>query len=136
MSNILKISEAASIALHAIIILASKQSELVSVKDIATQLGVSGNHLSKVLQRLVKAGLVVSIKGSKGGFKLAKNPETINFLEVYEAIDGKFKPSTCLLNKPSCPYDCIMGDLMSSINKQVEDFFKNTNLMEFILLRK
>jgi len=132
MSNILRISEAASIALHAMIILTQKQDELVSVKDIASQLEISGNHLSKVLQRLVKAGLVVSIKGSKGGFKLAKNPETINFLEIYEAIDGKFKPSTCLLNKASCMHQCIMGGLTNSINKQVEDFFNNTKLTDFI----
>ena len=131
MSNILKISEAASIALHAMSILAKNQDELVSVKDIASQLGISGNHLSKVLQRLVKAELVISIKGNKGGFKLAKSPEIISFLEVYEAIDGKFKDSACLLNKPSCPQTCIMGDLTTSINKQVKNFFKNTNITEF-----
>lgn len=132
MNNILKISEAASIALHAMIILAQKKDGLVSVKDIAGQLKISGNHLSKVLQRLVKAELIVSIKGNKGGFKLAKNPETINFLEIYEVIDGKFKPSACLLNKPSCIHQCIMGDLTNSINKQVENFFKNTKLADFI----
>jgi len=132
MSNILKISEAASIALHAMIILTQKKNELVSVKDIANQLDISGNHLSKVMQRLVKAELVVSIKGNKGGFKLAKDPDTINFLEIYEAIDGKYKPSTCLLNKPSCVHSCIMGDLTGSINKQVEDFFKKTKLTDFI----
>lgn len=132
MSNILKISEAASIALHAMIILARKQNELISVKDIAGQLEISGNHLSKVMQRLVKAELVTSVKGGKGGFKLAKKPEDINFLEIYEAIDGKFKPSTCLLNKPSCMHECIMGSLTNSVNKQVEEFFKNTRLTDFV----
>ena len=132
MSNILKISEAASIALHAMIILAKKQNEIVSVKDIANQLEISANHLSKVLQRLVKAELVTSIKGNKGGFRLAKNPGEVNFLEIYEAIDGKFRPSTCLLSKPSCNQTCIMSDLMGSINKQVEDFFKNTKLTDFM----
>ncbi|HBG48509.1 MAG TPA: Rrf2 family transcriptional regulator [Cyanobacteria bacterium UBA9971] len=136
MSNILKISEAASIALHAMLILASKGNKLVSVKDIAGKLNISENHLSKVLQRLAKAGLVVSIKGNKGGFRLAKNPDTINFLEIYEAIDGKFKPSACLLNKPSCSHACIMGDLMNSINKQIEEYFSKTKLTEFILLNK
>ena len=131
MSSILKISEAASIALHSMIILASKQEELVSVKEISSQLEVSANHLSKVLQRLVKEGLVVSIKGSKGGFKLSKNPEEITFLEIYEAIDGKFRPSACLLNKDSCEHTCIMGGLTSSINKQVEEFFRKTKLTDF-----
>lgn len=132
MSNILRISEAASIALHSMIILAQKRNELVSVKDIAGQLEISGNHLSKVLQRLVKADLVISIKGNKGGFKLAKKPEDISFLEIYEAIDGRFKPSTCLLNKASCMHTCIMGGLTNSINKQVEEFFQKTLLADFI----
>jgi Rrf2 family protein len=131
MSSILKISEASSIALHAMIILASQKDRLVSVKDIAMQLEVSGNHLSKVMQRLVKSELVLSIKGSKGGFKLAKAPEETTFLEIYEAIDGKFKPSACLLNKANCMHTCIMGGLTGSINKQVEEFFKNTKLSDF-----
>ncbi len=132
MSNILRISEAASIALHSMIILAQKRNELVSVKDIAGQLEISGNHLSKVLQRLVKADLVISIKGNKGGFKLAKKPEDISFLEIYEAIDGRFKPSTAFLNKASCMHTCIMGGLTNSINKQVEEFFQKTLLADFI----
>lgn len=136
MSNILRISEAASIALHAMLILASKGDKLLSVKDIAGKLDISENHLSKVLQRLAKAGLVISIKGNKGGFRLAKSADAINFLEIYEAIDGKFKPSGCLLNRPSCQQACIMGGLMNSINKQVEDYFLKTTLIEFILLNK
>jgi len=128
----LKISEAASIALHAMIVLAVNQDKLMSVKDIASSLEISGNHLSKVLQRLVKAELVSSVKGNKGGFKLAKNPELINFLEIYEVIDGKYKPSACLLNKPVCKHKCIIGKLTESINKQVEDFFTGSKLTDFI----
>ncbi len=134
MSNILKISEASSIALHAMIFIAGNENKLVSVKDISGKLDVSANHLSKVLQRLVKAELVVSIKGYGGGFKLAKPADSINFLEIYEAIDGKFKPSPCLLNRPnSCENSCcIMGDLLKSINTQVEDYFNKTKLTDFI----
>jgi len=132
MSGILKISEAASIGLHAMIILAQKQNQLVSVKDIASQLEISGNHLSKVMQRLVKSELVLSIKGNKGGFKLAKPSEEITFLQVYEAIDGRYNPSTCLLNKAFCSHKCIMGELTFSVNKQVEDFFKKTKLSDFL----
>lgn len=130
MGNVLKISEAASLALHAMAIMAKKKEKLVSVKEISDILGVSYNHLSKVLQRLVKAELVISIKGFGGGFKLAKSPDEITFLEIYETIDGKFKPSNCLLNKHECKNECIMGDFLISINKQVEEFFSKTKLSE------
>ncbi len=133
MSNILKISEAASLALHAMIVLAKNREKPVSVKFIADELEVSANHLSKVMQRLVKSELVNSIKGNGGGFKLALSPGKITFLKVYEAIDGKFRPSGCLLSKNECePEKCIMGDLVKSVNTQVELYFKNKNLDSFL----
>ncbi len=132
MASVLKISDAATLALHALAIMAKKEDELTSVKEIADDLDVSYNHLSKVLQRLVKAGLVKSIKGCGGGFKLAKKAQDIAFLEVYEAIDGKFTPSNCLLNKEKCLHTCIMGGFISSMNKQVEDFLRQRNITEFL----
>ncbi|HSA06660.1 MAG TPA: Rrf2 family transcriptional regulator [Candidatus Gastranaerophilales bacterium] len=131
MGNVLKISEAASIALHAMFVMSQIKDELISVKEIAEILDISANHLSKVLQRLVKAELVVSVKGFNGGFKLAKNPENITFLDIYEAIDGRFHPSSCLLNKLECQHICIMGGFLKSLNSQVEEFFSKTKLSEF-----
>jgi len=134
MTNILKISEAASLALHAMIILSKNREEPVSVKFIADELRVSANHLSKVMQRLVKTDLVRSVKGNRGGFKLAHNPEDITFLEIYEAIDGKFRPSGCLLSRKPCDSGkCIMGDLIKSLNEQVEHYFSEKKLSEFVV---
>ena len=133
MHSALKISEAASLALHSMIILAKHQDELISVKYVSKYLNISANHLSKVMQRLVKTNLVLSIKGNGGGFKLAKLPEEITFLDIYEAIDGKFQPSGCLLGKDTCKLpECIFGNLVKSVNSQVEDYFKKTKLNSFI----
>ncbi len=130
--TILKISEAASLALHSMIILAKNQNRLVSVKEIAQELDVSANHLSKVMQRLNKAGLIDSIKGYNGGFKLIEKPENINFLKIYELIDGKLSDCSCLLSKHHCKGDCILSDLVVSVNKQVRDKFEKTKLSEFV----
>jgi Rrf2 family protein len=131
MENVLRISDGASIALHAMIIISQKKGDLASVRDIAKELNVSANHLSKILQRLVKTGLVKSVKGYGGGFKLAKKAEQTTFLEIYEAIDGRFKPTNCLLNRKVCCKKCIMGGFLKHINKEVEDYFKNTKLSDF-----
>ena len=131
-SSILKISEAASIAIHAMILLAKNSNKLFSVKEIAAKLDVSANHLSKVMQRLNKAGFVESIKGFNGGFKLSSNPDEINFLEIYETFDGKLKNSTCLLAHNECKENCIFGDLIDSINKQVREKFESTKLSDFM----
>lgn len=132
MAGIIKISEAASIALHAMIELAKKQDKLLSVKEIAVTLDVSANHLSKVLQRLNKAGFIDSIKGFNGGFRLAGKAEDINFLQIYELFDGKVKDTKCILAKKECDEKCIFGDLVSSITSQVKERFENTKLSDFI----
>lgn len=130
--SILKISEAASIALHAMIILVKNQKKLISVKEIASALDISANHLSKVMQRLTKSGLVESIKGYNGGFRLTGQPEEITFLEIYEIFDGKLKPSSCLLSHNECKQDCVFGDLIESVNTQVKEKFENTKLSDFV----
>lgn len=132
MQSVLKISDAASIALHAMTYIAFHSNEPVCTKDIAANFGVSINHLSKVLQRLVKAGLLTSIKGPLGGFELTKKCEDITFLEIYEAIDGKLNTGCCLFGKDLCNCEtCIMGDFLNKTNKSVREFFGNKRLSDF-----
>lgn len=131
MSGILKISEATSLALHALIALVQGGDKLVSVKEIATKLDVSANHLSKVMQRLNKAGYIESIKGYNGGFRLSVNPEKTAFLEIYELFEGKLKDSTCLLSHQKCDGNCILGDLVEHVNKLTKEKFEKTKLSDF-----
>lgn len=130
--SILKISDAASIALHALVVLAKKKDKLISVKEIATSLDVSANHLSKIMQRLTKAGYVESIKGFNGGFKLTVEPEKITFLEVYELFDGKLRDADCLLSHKRCKDGCVLGELVYSINKQVRQKFEDVRISDFL----
>ena len=131
-SNILKISEAASLALHAMIILSKNQNRLISVKEISSQLDISANHLSKVMQRLCKSGYIDSIKGYNGGFKIIVKPEDVSLLEIYELFDGKLSNSRCLLSNNDCGSDCILGDLVASIIMQVKEKFEQTKLSDFV----
>ena len=57
MPNVLKVSEAASLALHTTVLLAANSGELLSTREIASTLKMSAAHLSKVLQRLARHGL-------------------------------------------------------------------------------
>jgi len=132
MQSIIKISEAASIGLHAMTYIALHSDEPVSTKEIANSFEISVNHLSKVLQRLVKAGLLESLKGPLGGFVLTKECDNITFLEIYEAIDGPIKTGCCLFGKTVCnSSECIMGNFLNQTNKNVKEFFGNKKLSHF-----
>jgi len=130
--GILKISDAAVIGVHALMVLGKNTDELISVKDIASELNVSANHLSKVMQRLNKAGFIDSIKGYKGGFRLIKDPKEVTFLEIYELFDGKLKDAKCLLSEKRCTGECALGDFIPSTNAQIKEKFQKTTLSDFI----
>jgi Rrf2 family protein len=131
MDNILKISEAASLAMHACTYLAAQNGEKASTKEIAQVFDASEHHLAKVMQRLTKAGLVTPVRGPKGGFMLARAPEKTTLLEVYEAIEGDFWASNCLLSKKVCKGEkCILGGLLKTLNQEVMNYLRNTRLSE------
>ncbi|MEI7473586.1 MAG: Rrf2 family transcriptional regulator [bacterium] len=125
MAPIIKISEAATIAIHTIYLLARNQDRLLSNKELADIMKVSDNHLAKVLQRLVKLGLVSSIRGAKGGFKLSKPPSSITLLEIYEYFDGKIDFHSCLLDQPVCVEGtCMFGHILEDVNKNMVEYMK------------
>jgi len=116
MASALKFSEAFVLGLHASSLIADKKGEKVSVSYIADELKGSLAHLQKVLQRLVKAGVVQSTRGPKGGYVLAQEPGDIRLLDIYEAIDGKMQCCNCLFDAPVCSRaGCILGNLTSDL---------------------
>jgi len=129
MTSLLKISEAALLALHTACWL-SQRGGLATTKEIASSLAVSEAHLSKVLQRLVKAGLVESVRGPKGGFRLGRRAEAMTLLEVYEVIDGRLAPTECLLGTLACGGRCIMGDVIKQVNSLVVERLTGTKVSE------
>lgn len=131
MPRALKISEAAAIALHSAALIAAAQDKLLSARAIAARFQVSEAHVSKVLQRLVKAGLASSLRGPRGGFGLARPAEEITLLAVYEAIEGPIEPAACLFTTPLCEGDaCILGPVMTDVNEILRKSLSGTRLSD------
>ncbi len=130
------LSEASFLAIHSMAyIVKHRDDERMSVKKIAEDTNASENHLSKVLQRLVKAGLLMSTRGPKGGFSLKKQPHEISFLEIYEAIEGKMNSDFCEIRKKNgaCPFDkCIFDGIFNKISDEMIEYMKNKTLEDFL----
>jgi Rrf2 family protein len=132
MSNPVKISEAASLALHATGILAGTARGPWSAEVIADMLGVSRSHLVKVLQRLSKAGLVRSSRGPGGGYSLTRPPHEISAREVYEIVEGPIDVSVCAMEVPTCGWaSCVLGDMFCRIGKQVREQLDSVTIADF-----
>lgn len=131
MSRIISISEAASIAIHSMVLIASS-GEGLNVTKIAERMGASKHHVAKIMQRLVKEGLLVSQRGPTGGFHLNKTAGDISMLDVYESIEGKLIETTCPMDHPICPFDkCLMGGIVAKMTKEFKDYMSNQMLSDY-----
>ena len=131
MPGALKISEAASLAIHALIVLGAYPLRSIPVVEIAGKIEVSKDHLAKVMQRLARAGYVRSVRGPKGGFSLIKQAEDITLLEVYELIEGPLIVDDCLLDEKICGTGlCPLGKALREANMKLKGYFESTKISE------
>ncbi|MGB2675929.1 MAG: Rrf2 family transcriptional regulator [Candidatus Acidiferrum sp.] len=72
------------------------------LNELIESTGVRGSFLSKVVQRLVHAGMVSSHRGTRGGFSMRVSGEEVTLLDVIEAIEGPTQMNLCLASGPSC----------------------------------
>lgn len=132
MASIVALSEAASIGLHSMVLIAKSQ-DVLNVGQIAEKICSSRHHVAKIMQRLAKQGFVTSNRGPNGGFVLKKAPEETSLLDVYEAIEGKLDVEICPGGKETCPFEkCILGDISTRISIEIKDYFQNKMLSDYL----
>jgi len=132
MSNIVQLSEAASLAIHSMVIIA-KSDKIINASTIADVTGSSRNHLAKVMLTLAKLGFVKSLRGPSGGFVLARDPKDVSLLEIYEAIEGKIFIPKCPLDKQVCPFDsCILNNVLNKVTSEIVEFFASKKLSDYL----
>jgi Rrf2 family protein len=132
MAKIFSMSEAASIGIHSMVLIARAENGINAVK-IAESTGLSKNHISKVLQRLVKNDLLKSVRGPAGGFTLKKQPENISLLDVYETIEGSVEITDCPMAHDICGFDnCIMGNVVNKMTIEFRKFLAEQTLNKYL----
>lgn len=77
------------------------------IGDIAQAAQAPRNFMSKIMQSLVKSGLVRSYRGAHGGFALALPASDITMRQIVVSSDGPILPNRCLLHRGACPRDSI-----------------------------
>jgi Rrf2 family protein len=133
MSKVINISDAASLAIHSLAIIASSK-DFTNANKIAEITGFSKNHLLKVMRILAKRNYLESERGPNGGFVLKKNPKKITMFEIYELIDGKIEMHSCKmhLNK-KCSFDhCVFGNINEKISQEFKSYLQSRTIYDII----
>lgn len=120
MAGVLNFSEAAALAMHSVELLSHSTGRSITSSELAGVLHCSSSHLAKVMQRLVRTGIVASTRGPGGGFRLGPRAAEASLLEIYESIDGQLTVGQCLLGKDSCAISgCWFGQFSARVSERV-----------------
>lgn len=127
----MKYSQATNYALHTMLyFVALPLGKTIGVQPLAELQGLSPTYLSKILTKLVKAGLIESTPGINGGYRLTRDKTDISFLEVIEAIEGTASLFHCGAGETH--RDCLIQKVMATAEQQMEDYLKKRKLVELV----
>ena len=130
------LSQTAVYALKAVMYLAEAgDEELARVDDIAEALDVPRNFLSKILHALVRACLLSSARGPRGGFRLSVDAAKLTLEQVIDPFDEVVARSPCLLGRPRCSdaNPCAAHERWSVVSAAVRAFFRDTTVEQLTL---
>ena len=118
----LRLSKKADYALMAVRHLALKTGpSSASAREIAEQYDIPIELMAKVLQRLVRAGLLLSTQGTRGGYTLSRPSAAISVADVIQAIDGPFTVTACSSDNNDCEQysKCSIRDPLWQIRERI-----------------
>jgi FeS assembly SUF system regulator len=105
--SMLRISKLADYGTVIMNCLAKDAQSLLSANDIACRVHLALPTVSKILKILVSANLVMSVRGSGGGYRLARSPETITVADVIAALEGQTALTECNALTKKCSQDAV-----------------------------
>ena len=108
----------------------------VSLRDISLRQNISLVYLEQIFSKLKKNNIVKSIRGTKGGYVLTKDPEQIKLSNIFSAVDEKIKTLQCKReSKKGCNgklTKCITHNLWDDLEIHINDFFDKKNLGDLL----
>jgi Rrf2 family protein len=127
------ITREADYAIRCVLHLTEHIGEPVSVDDIAETQGIPRTFTAKILQRLVKADILKSTRGPKGGFMLSRQPACISLLDVIEAIQGPVALNLCVIDSKYCNRSslCSVHPVWVEINGEFRQRLSECTFEEF-----
>ena len=129
--GLMQIPRRVDYGLRAVIYLADQQPEKCSsIAEIAKHQGVPRKFLEKIIQDLVRRGLIKSKRGSMGGYMLARPAEAISFRDVIEAIEGPIFVNACLDHELGCDQipRCTMIGVWTEVQRNIMEVLGRTTI--------
>ncbi len=130
----MQISLACEYAIRAMLYLAGKEdNKLVQIKEVAEFAEIPKPFLHKIINKLTKSNLIITVRGINGGIKLSKSAKEISLLEIIESIEGKIFFNKCFFEPDFCHRTkwCSVHAVWSEAQNYVRKLLRSKSL-EFL----
>ncbi len=135
----MKLSTKGRYGLRAIIDMAVNSEdglETASIQSISRRQGISETYLEQLMRNLKQAGLITSVRGAGGGYRLARDAKDISVGDVLRALEGDLKPVDCGAIKTSGGCDaadsCVTKRVWTRMNDAIQGAVDSISLGELI----
>lgn len=121
-------------AIRTVVYLARQEGRAANVTRVASAMGIPKAFLAKIVQRLVKRGILETTRGAKGGVRLLKEPEEIDLYTILEAIQGTAGINLCVSGRGTCGFKgtCAVHPVWVEMRKEVERRLKTQTIKRLI----
>ena len=131
----MKFTTSVEYAIHGLLYLATMPpGQTVLVTEVAQAIGVPESYLRKVFQQLSRRGVLASQRGARGGFRLARDAESITLKDVVEAVDGSLPVYSCLRTARSCGLatPCAVQRAFDNAQQKMADVLDDTSIEDVL----
>jgi len=131
----MKLSTRTRYAVRALIELALNEgNKPLQLKIIAERQGISIKYLEQLIAVLRSAGFVRSIRGSKGGYLLAKEPDQIVLNGVFHCLEGNVNTAECVEDENYCgrAADCAARQVWTKVQQAIEEVLQSITLQDLV----
>lgn len=113
----------------------SADGAFIPLKDIAERQEVSVKYLEQIVTSLTRTGLLISSRGSQGGYALTRTPQEYTAGEIIRAIEGNLAPVSCLKVQPN---HCVRADrcdtlaLWTGLHETINNYLDSVTLADLM----
>ena len=107
----------------------------IPLKDIAARQEIPLKYMEQIMSPLTKAGMVKSLRGSSGGYRLARRPEEYSCGEILRVVEGPLKPTLCTENGDrECPMaeSCPTFPFWAGLSKVIDEYVDSVKLSDLV----
>jgi len=132
---IIKLSTRTRYGIRAILELAENHGKgPLPLKTIARRQELSVKYLEQLMSILKSAGIVRSIRGSKGGYVLAKSPNQIKLIDCFNCLEGPVITAECVDDKSYCPRttNCVAREVWAEVQYAIMGVLQSLTLQNLV----